>query len=101
MAVRALFGAEGEDAVVCVVTASLWQLSQTRLVRVEQCEVGGGAYQLDRLRLWQKRGGLVLAMLPSCQMRRLCADLRGWQREWRARRPLLRGKVLAQVAAGS
>ena len=92
-AAPAPFEAEGEG----VVAASLRQLPQTPLVRVEQRGVGGGVQLLDRLRPRQKRGGL----LPSWQMQRLYADLRGWQRGARARRQLFQDGVGAQVAAGS
>ena len=64
MVVPAPFGAEGEGA-VGIVAASLRQLPQTPLVRAEQCEVGGGVQLLDRPHPWQKRGGLMLVMLPS------------------------------------
>ena len=43
----------------------------------------------------------MLGMLRSWQMLCLRADLRGWQRGARARRPLLQGEVGVQVLAGS
>ena len=73
-----LFGVEGEGAVGAV-AASCRQLPQTWLVRVDQREVGARVQLRGRPRPQQKRGGLVLAMLPSWQIRCLYADLRGWQ----------------------
>ena len=43
----------------------------------------------------------MLVVLPSWRMRCLYADLRGWQRGTRARRPLLQDEVGALVAAES
>ena len=59
-----LFGVEGEGEVGAV-AASCRQLPQTWLVRVDQREVGARVQLRGRLRPRQKRGGVVLAMLPS------------------------------------
>ena len=69
---------------------------------MDQGEVDGEVQLLDcLLRRRRQRGALVLGMLRSWQMQCLCADLRGWQRGARARRPLLQGEVGVQVLAGS